>query len=131
MDPDTPELPVVRGLFLCDLVISDAQSGKVSLINLFDRFRVPSFPSPPKPCVAYAFLTDGSGEVDLTIEIEALASLEQVYSYKTRIRFPDRVGATHFKFTVTDCSFTRPGSYQVVLYANKNPIAQTRLEVVG
>src|SRR5688572_23479055 len=105
MDSDAPELPVARGLFLCDLVISDAQSGKVSLINLFDRFRVPSFPSPPKPFVVYAFLADGSGEVDLTIEIEALASLEQVYSYTARIRFPDRVGATHFKFTVTDCSF--------------------------
>jgi len=132
MNPShTPEHPVPRGLFLCDLVIVEAQTGKVSLVNTLDRFRCPVFPSVPKPFVVYAFLTDGIGDVDLTIEIEGLARLEQVYSYTTRVRFPDRVAATHFKFTVTDCSFPRPGLYQVVLYANRNPIAQTRIEVIS
>jgi hypothetical protein len=118
-------------LFLCDLLIVEAQTQKVSLINLFERVRAQSFPSPPRPFVVYAFLTDGFGDVELMIEIEGLSRMERVYSYTTRVRFPDRVTATHFKFTVTDCSFPRPGQYQVVLYANREPIAQTRLDVIG
>jgi hypothetical protein len=129
MNPSSAvEHPVTRGLFLCDLVVVEAQTGKVSLINTLDRFRCASF---PKPFVVYAFLTDGFGDVDLTIEIAALSGLEQVDSYATRIRFPDRVAATHFKFTVTDCSFPRSGSYQAALYANREPIARTRIEVVS
>jgi hypothetical protein len=112
-------------------VIVEAQTGKVSLVNTLDRFRCASFPSIPKPFVVYTFLTDGSGEVELAIEVAALSGFEQVYSYTTRIRFPDRVAATHFKFTVNDCSFPRQGLYQVALYANREPIAQTRVEVVG
>jgi hypothetical protein len=132
MNPSpVPEHPVTRGLFLCDLVIVESHTGKVSIINTFDRFRCVSFPSVPKPFVVYAFLTDGSGDVDLTIEIAGLSLFEQVYSHTTRVQFPDRVAATHFRFTVTDCSFPRAGTYQVVLYANREPIAQTRIEVVG
>ena len=104
------EPPVVRGLFLCDLVIVEAHTGKVSLVNTLDRFRCPAFPSVPHPFVVYASLTGGTDEVDLTIEVEGLKTLESVYSYTTRVRFPDRVAALHFRFTVTACSFPGPGA---------------------
>ncbi len=131
MNPEkADESPVVRGLFLCETVITDARTGKVSLINTLDQFRCPTFPSEPMAFVVYAYLTDGVGEVDLTVEIEGLATLEPIYSYTARVRFLDRIAAMHFRLTVTTCSFPSPGAYQVVLYANGNPIAQNRITVV-
>jgi hypothetical protein len=107
--PD-PEQPVARGLFLCDLLIVDASTNKVSLINLFERVRAPSFPSPPRPFVVYAYLTDGFGEVDLAVEIESLDGLQQVYAHSARVRFPDRLGALHIGSRSGSARSPGPGS---------------------
>lgn len=122
--------PIVRGLFLCDVLIQDTQTTKVSLINLFDRLRCSDFPAEAKPFVVYALLTNGSGEVNLTAEVESLDGLQVVYTRTMRVRLPYRVAALHVRFNVVGCIFPQPGGYQVVLYANGHPIAQTRLEVV-
>lgn len=126
-----PEPPVARRLFPCDVLLLDAQSNKVSLINLFDRVRPPTFPSPPKPFAVYARLTDGSGEVELRVEVETLDGLQQVYARTTQVRLPDRVGSLHVRFEVGSCSFPRSGEYQVVQYADGHPVAQTRLSVLA
>ena len=125
-----PEPPLARGLFLCDVLIQDAQTNKVSLVNLFDRVRATEFPAQAKPFVVYALLTNGSGDVDLAVEVESLDGLQVVYTRTMRARFPDRLAALHVRFNVIGCIFPRSGAYQVTLYANGDPVAQTRLDVV-
>src|SRR5436190_1412985 len=124
-----PELPVARGLFLCDWLIVDAQTNKVSLINLFDRVRVTQFPSIPKPFVVYALLTDGFGDIEMRVDIESDDGEHLVYSKTLRVRFSDRLAPAHCRFTITSCSFPNAGGYQVVLYANGSPVAQTTVDV--
>lgn len=130
MNPDaTSEEPLARGLFLCDLVIVDAGTNKVSLINLFDRVRVPRFPAQLNPFVVYACLTNGFGDMDLRVEIEDEHG-EQVHTHAGRVRFSDRLAAVHCRFTIAGCSFPRAGAYQVILYAGRTPVAQTKLDVL-
>lgn len=124
------EPPLARGLFLCDVLIQDARTKKVSLINLFDRVRATEFPTVPKPFVVYAHLTNGSGDVELAVHVESLDGMEHVYAQFSHARFPDPVGGLHVSFNVTTCSFPAPGEYQVVLYADRSPVAQTRLSVI-
>lgn len=131
MNPDAvSEEPLARGLFLCDWLILDAQTNKVSLINLFDRVRAPSFPSSPRPFVVYACLTNGFGDIELRVDIESDDGLRLVFSQSLYVRFVDRLAAVHCKFMIGNCSFPEAGGYQVVLYADGSPIAQTRVDVL-
>ncbi len=129
-DAAFPEHPVARGLFLCDLVIQDGRSKKLTLVNIFERVRVDEFPSVPKPFAVYAWLTDGFGEVALRIEVESPDGTDIVYSQDAVARFTSRLGTLHFQFKVAHCSFPSAGMHSVVLYANGAPIAQARFEVV-
>ena len=125
------ECPVARGLFLCDFALVEDKTRKVSLINLLDRFRASSFPSPPKSFVAYSLLTDGYGDVDLRFTLEDTDEGRELYEFETRIPFRDRLHTVSFLFRVREFSFPRAGVFRALLYANGNLIAQTRIEVVS
>jgi hypothetical protein len=53
--------PVAIGMTLCDYVIVEEKTKKVSLIGAFTGMRVSRFPSDPSPFSVYAALTDGLG----------------------------------------------------------------------
>jgi hypothetical protein len=130
MNPVPTEPPVARGLFLCDLVILEAQSGKVSLINTFDRFR-DAAGAILKPFVVYAHLSDCAGDVVLRVAIESLADLRPVYAYESLVRFTDRFTPLHFRLNVIGCKLPAHGAYQCVLYANGEPLTRTRIEFIA
>jgi hypothetical protein len=54
--------PTVVGLTLCDVVIVDEGTRKVSLINTFTGIRLASFPASPQPFCVYTTLAGGQGE---------------------------------------------------------------------
>lgn len=125
------EPPVARGLFLCDTLIIDAQTKKVSLINLFDRVTAAEFPTSPRPFVAYTLLTGGAAEVELSLQIESVDGLHYIHEQRAVVRFANKVTAMHVRFNVNECSFPVAGVYQAVLYADREPVAQTRFDVVA
>ncbi len=59
------ELPVVRGVFLCENVIVEERSRNVSLINCFSRRLAEQFPTPPQRFVLYAVFVNGLGTIPI------------------------------------------------------------------
>ncbi len=53
--------PKCKAILLCDHVLIDAVSNKVSVIGIFEQFGARGFPNPSALCMAFIQLTDGEG----------------------------------------------------------------------
>ena len=70
-EPKPP--PRCKAILLCDQTILEAGTAKASLIGIFDKFVVPSFPGVVRPYTAYLQLIDGIGDYVLTVEVHDVA----------------------------------------------------------
>jgi hypothetical protein len=72
--------PVAVGMALCDYVITEQKTNKVSLIGSFTRMAVREFPGFPDPFSVYAVLTDGLGDVTIELAVTRLDTGEEIYN---------------------------------------------------
>jgi hypothetical protein len=121
--------PVARGLFVCEQVIVEERTHNVSLINCFTMRSVATFPTPPQPFVICALLTSGHGTIQLGVVISRLTDLGVIYRQTMPQTFDDPLQEVRFYLRVSTCSFPEPGWYEVVLLADGEPVAQTRLQI--
>jgi hypothetical protein len=123
--------PVAVGLNLCDYVILEEGTRKISLIGCLAQCSAGTFPFTAPPFYAHAVLTDCQGEGRMELVVTRLETDEEVYRWRARVRFPARLRQTHVYFRVTDCSLPAPGAYHFALLVDRELVAQCRIRVVG
>jgi hypothetical protein len=121
--------PIARSLFLCDQVIVDRDSGKPTLVGLFESIRCSAFPSLPRSFDVYAVLTDGQGRMSIDVVISHLATEEQIAVQSGELFFPDPLFRQQVRFRFKTVSFTEAGSYVVALLAEGEVVTDCRFEV--
>src|SRR5438876_12108098 len=62
--------PVTVGLTLCDYVIVEAMTHKISLVGCLTEIAVDELPGLAEPFSAVAFLTGAQGTIDLDLVVE-------------------------------------------------------------
>lgn len=123
------ELPVVQGLFVCDQVLTHPQSGRLTLVDRIASMRFRRFPSRPTDfCV---FVTLRYGEVGLTLVIVHLESDAEVRRYRTVETYSDRLTTYPLVMRLDDVVFPEPGTYEITLFAESEPLTQARLRVLA
>ena len=121
--------PVARGLQVCEQIVVEAGTSNVSLVNCFTRRHVGVFPSPPMRFALYSLLSGGLGAVTMAMEISRIEDTKLVYRRSMVMVFEDRVQEARFVLRLPDVVFPEPGVFSVVLFADDEWIAQTRLAV--
>jgi hypothetical protein len=112
--------PAAKVVYVCDDVVGDPETGKVSLLNLWDTVRVAAadaFPYKlPKVCV-FAWWRDGLGQVRTRIDIVQASSNDVVRrTDDCVIEFEDRTTSVFAKYKLKGCTFPGPDYYYVELY---------------
>lgn len=123
--------PIAFGLTVCEKVIVEEGTRRLTLVNCFTKLVVERFPSPPQSFLVFAALTDGQGDATIQIAIEHADTMEEVYRQDRQAHFEDRLLETQFLFAVTNCVFAAPGRYYVVLRVDGGWAAHRRLRVVS
>jgi hypothetical protein len=121
--------PVARGLHVCEQVVVEVGTNNVSLINCFTRRHAGAFPASPMRFALYTLLSGGLGAVTMVVEISRMEDTRLVYRRSMVVVFEDRVIESRFVLRLTGVAFPEPGIYSVVLFADDEWIAQTRLAV--
>ena len=121
--------PVARGIHVCEQVVVEVGTSNVSLINCFTRRHVGAFPSAPMRFAVYSLLAGGLGAVTMTVEISRLEDTRLVYRRPMVMVFEDRVQEVRFVLRLAEVVFPEPGAYSVVLFADDEWIAQSRLGI--
>jgi hypothetical protein len=99
------QLPNVVGLTLSELVITDANSRNVSLVNTFSRLRCSVFPSPPQRFVVSTVLTDGLGDATMVMVVSRMDTLEELVDRHWRMRFIDPLRVVRLILRFSELSF--------------------------
>jgi hypothetical protein len=123
--------PVALGLVLCDAVIVEEKTKKVSLIGTFTRIKATDFPATPLPFSVFAVLTDGHGDATIRLSVLRLETNEEVYAYDGPFHFPGPLAEVNFHLRLHHCEFPAAGAYQFSLLVDGEWVAQRRLRVVA
>jgi hypothetical protein len=122
------ENPVAIGLMLCDQVIVDKDTNKVSPIGIFTGLAVDDF-SEPRRFSAFAALTNGRGQTAVELNVFQLANGDQIHTSAYQLSFPDPLVVVNLNLRLKRIRFPAPGWYDFVLRANGEHIAQRRIRV--
>src|SRR4051794_10901273 len=121
--------PLVLGLTLCDYLLIEEGTRKISLIGSFRELEVARLPGVAPPFGVYTMLTDGAGDATIEVVIRRLDRDEQIYSASSPFTFDDRLSVVDASFHVNNCSFPVAGWYEVNLQVDEEEVAKRRLLV--
>jgi hypothetical protein len=121
--------PIALALFLCDYVIVEERTKKISLIGNFTGVAADRFPTILPPFSIFAVLTDGIGDATIEIGVARLDTAEELFVYRSSLHFPDKLAEVPFHVRLRQCSFPSPGLYQFTLLVDGDWIAQRRIRV--
>lgn len=122
--------PVAVGLLLCEQAIIEEKSRNVTPVNCFTRRFVEHLPSENLTFTVLAFLTDGLGELELSLVIENLDGGTEIYQRTSRVQFENPLSEYRLSIRVRNCKFPGPGDYQATLLAQNEFIAHRKFHVL-
>ncbi len=96
---------------------------------MFTGVAVDAVPSPPQRFDIFVALTDGLGDVTMTLSVVHLETNEEVYSQKLTVRFPDPLQIVNLCFRIRKLIYESLGSYLFVLTADDQELAARRVRV--
>jgi len=122
--------PVALGLMLCDYVIVEEGTSKVSLIGTFAKMEPGVYPFTPPPFVLFATLTGGTGKGILEVIVNRMKDVEEVFTQSAPVEFHDRFGRVRVILRIRDLTFPDSGDYEFSLLIDGEPVASTRLRLL-
>ncbi|MFB3818719.1 MAG: hypothetical protein ACE147_13740 [Candidatus Methylomirabilales bacterium] len=126
---EMPPHPVLNAMLICDQTFQDEQSGKMTLVGVFETVRAYQFPARHGRLCVYAKLADVQGEYRLRLELVQLEELKIVGQGQFSATFSDRMTPVELSFQVLDTVFERAGRYEFRLYANDRWVGSKTLTV--
>jgi hypothetical protein len=112
-----PPPPEVLAMILCDLVITDAETNKKSLIGLCDRVETATLPCVVHELHVYLCLTDGHGMLSAAITCTT-AEGEELFRGQAELRFADPLQVVELHFVFPGAQFPRAGPYHFQFLAD-------------
>jgi hypothetical protein len=106
------QAPEVLAMILCDLIITDVESNKKSLIGLFDRVESAAMPCVVNELHVYLSLTDGHGSLPVAIACVAVDEGEELFRGHAEVEFADPLQVVELHFVFPSAQFPRPGEYR-------------------
>lgn len=125
--------PVAKSVYICDDVVHDPHSGKVSLLNLWDAIHVPAGMEFPyclaKVCV-FTWWCSGLGKIRTRIDLVQASTGNVIRRTKDCIiDFPIRTASVFARYRFENCTFPDPGFYYIELFCQDEFVDDQVIEV--
>ena len=109
--------PEVLAMILCDLIITDAETNKKSLIGLFDHVETTALPCEVHELHLYLSLTDGHGAIPVTIACVPADGGAELFGGGAEVDFANPLQVVELQFAFPRARFPRAGEYRFQLLA--------------
>jgi hypothetical protein len=121
---DNVAIPAIaKSVYVCDEVLQDPISGKVSILNIWDRVRVPpdcGFPYSLSKIRVFVWWRGGVGRLKTKVEIVHAATRQPIATTATVsdsiLDFTRTRGTVYGVYRFDDLAFPEPGYYDVEVY---------------
>jgi hypothetical protein len=114
--------PVCKAILLCDAVLADPFTGKGSVVGIFERFNVLSFPGHTTTFFVYVQMTNGIGRYHITVEIRDDDDQIIARAGVAEMEFEDRAKKGILLIPVPPVPLLRAGAYDFIVFADGQEI---------
>ena len=121
--------PTAVGMHLCDQLIVEETTRKVSLFGCFTALTAGSFPTLSAPFCVFASLTDGNGLGAVELDVVRADTGEGIYRRTRQIRFSSRIQVVEYGWRIPGIVFPHPGRYYFSLRVDGEWVAQRSLDL--
>jgi hypothetical protein len=114
-----PPVPSLLAILICDSVIVDSQTGKPSVIGIFDNIHAAETPFRQR-LGFYARMSDAEGEYKFTVRVVYLGDEEEVVGRLETgpVLAQDRLQSLNLALNSPPVPFPKFGRYEFRLFAN-------------
>jgi hypothetical protein len=131
VEETTLQRPACPGLSLCELVIVEASTGYVSLINCFDRRLVRAFPARLPLCAIHATLSFGFVPHEVHFTVTRMPDLRPVFTTSQRLQFNSPQHVVRFITSGEVIESPAAGWDELDLHVGEVRVAQSLLELIA
>jgi hypothetical protein len=122
--------PKCKAILLCEQVIVEAVTSRISIINSFNTFSVGKLPSATSRFTVFLQLTDGHEECEVTIEVHDLREDEVIArSPSMSVAFPEKLITVAVVIQCPPLPVVHSGAYDVVVMADGQEIDRQKVHV--
>lgn len=122
--------PVVYAVLVCDYTIRDGETGKVSIIGIFDKLMAAQFPALHAGLFVYVNMADAEGDYTMGLELLRSDTMKRLGYGEQRVTYVDRLAGAELVFDLRGLIFAEPGKYEFRVYANGAHIGGKPFHVV-
>ena len=123
--------PSVLSINICDSVIRDELTKKISLIGLFNTIRAKSFPCTHAGLYVYVAMTNGHGKYKMEVRFSKLEEGKAIASIQGQLNFQNPLQMVELSFSSPPLRFDTPGQYVVEVFCDGAQIQTRKFRVVG
>ena len=123
--------PVLLAVNICDQVIRDETSKKISLIGLFNQIHATTFPARHPLLHVYVSLINGHKEYEGELRFVNEKDNSIVFSTKGKVPLQNPLQCAELNFAVKNLQFDTPGKYRVEFLCDGSPVGGREFIVSG
>ncbi|OHB61528.1 MAG: hypothetical protein A2167_02795 [Planctomycetes bacterium RBG_13_46_10] len=123
--------PTVLSINICDNIIRDEITKKVSLIGLFSAIRANNFPCTHPLLHVHVALTNGHGKYQTDIRFLNLADDKPIAGMRGPLLFQNPLQVVELNVCWQQLRFEKPGEYVVQVICDGVPIGERKFIVIG
>lgn len=121
--------PVALEMTICELLVFEQGTERVSKINSFNELTASHFPFEPGRFFVYALLTGSQGKGEVMLVVTHLPTEQEVFGAIDQIEFQDRFQEVWLAFEPSPFAFPIPGQNLFTLSVDGDWIAHRRVQV--
>jgi hypothetical protein len=110
--------PILLALVLCDSIIREAGTNKLSLIGTFNGVFSNTFPCTHPSLSVYLAITEGRGKVPCILRMTSLDQNQVIFELPGQIEFGGPTSVGELVFQLQSVRFETPGVYAIEFWAN-------------
>jgi hypothetical protein len=129
--PAQKPTPSVLSINVCDSIIRDEFTKKVSLIGLFSTIRADSFPCTHPSLHVYVALTNGHGKYQTDIRFLNISDDKPIAGMRGPLQFQNPLQVVELNVCWQQLRFEKPGEYVVQVLCDGAPVGERKFMVVG
>ena len=117
-------VPYMMAALVCDTVATDPNTGKKSLLGIFDRIHAVEFPT-RRAVTLYFRIGDAEGRYRMSVKFVSLKDGTVIYDTDAEITIPDRLVTNELEVLISPLEIPEPGKYELQLWANSAYVGAT------
>ncbi|MCK4232776.1 hypothetical protein KAX21_07490 [candidate division WOR-3 bacterium] len=122
-------VPICQAIVVCDNIIREEHTRKLSLMGLFNSIKATTFPIRHAKMHIYIALTDYKGDAEATLKFLNPEG-EELAKLSGPLRFANKLSVLELNFVINGMVFPKPGAYTIEFLVNDQLVVSRDIQVI-